>query len=84
MCEINKFKPECIGMAPINAAVAAIERELLNMIENPNTPQKLAITRKIRREAALKCSAVKSAGSRCRSKAMIHANKVATITIMIA
>lgn len=23
MCEINKFKPECIAMAPINAAVAA-------------------------------------------------------------
>ena len=73
-----------LAAAPISAAVAAIGMALLNMIEKPNTPQKLAITRKIRRVAALRCSAVKSAGSRCRSKAMIHANKVATITIMIA
>ena len=56
------------GMA---ASVEAILRGELNMIEKPNTPQKLAITRKIRRAAALRCSAVKSAGSRCRSRVVI-------------
>ena len=32
--------------APIAAAIAAIFTGLLNMMENPNTPQKLAIKRK--------------------------------------
>lgn len=32
-----------LAMAPMAAAVAAMCIELLNMMENPNTPQKLAI-----------------------------------------
>ena len=37
-----------LAIAPITAVVAAIGIELLNIIENPNTPQKLAINLKIR------------------------------------
>mgnify|MGYP004672219911 CR=1 FL=1 len=37
-----------LATAPISAAVAAIGTELLNMIEKPNTPQKLAMRRKNR------------------------------------
>ena len=36
------------AMAPIRAAVAAMEAGLLNMIENPNTPKKLIISLRIR------------------------------------
>lgn len=73
-----------LAMAPISAAVAAMGVELLNMIENPNTPKKLAISLRIRYSMGSRFRSVKSSGRRLSSSAMIHANIVATRTMIIA
>ena len=49
-----------LATEPISAAVAAMGMELLNIIENPNTPQKLAINRRTSRETSLRFTEVKS------------------------
>ena len=72
------------AMAPISAAVAAMEAGLLNMIENPNTPKKLIISLRIRCSTGPRSKSSKSIGLSCRSSAIIHANIVATMTIIIA
>ena len=78
-----------LAIQPIRAAIAAIGTELLNIIENPNTPQKLAINRRTSRETSLRfnifpiCNVVNSSGCKCSNKAIIHANTVATSTIII-
>ena len=71
------------AMAPIPAAVAASRTGLLNIIENPNTPQKLAISLNIRCNIFPICNVVNSSGCKCSNKAIIHANTVATSTIII-
>ncbi len=43
--KLTSSRRNVFAMAPIKAAVAAIGIELLNIIENPNTPQKLVINR---------------------------------------
>ena len=72
-----------LAIQPIRAAIAAIGTELLNMIENPNTPQKLAISLNIRCNIFPICNVVNSSGCKCSNKAIIHANTVATSTIII-
>lgn len=72
-----------LAMQPIRAVIAAMGIELLNIIENPNTPQKLAISLNIRCSILLRCKVVNSSGCRCNNKAIIHANTVATSTIII-
>ena len=72
------------AMAPIRAAVAAMEAGLLNMIENPNTPKKLIISLRIRCSTGPRSKSSKSIGCSRRSSAIIHANIVATMTIIIA
>lgn len=72
-----------LAIDPINAAVAAIGMELLNIIEKPNTPQKLVISLRIRCVILLRSSSVKSCGCRCNSNAMIQAKMVATNTMMM-
>ena len=72
------------AMAPISAAVAAMEAGLLNMIENPNTPKKLIISLRIRCSTGVRFKSSKSIGCSRRSSAIIHANIVATMTIIIA
>ena len=73
-----------LATAPIPAAATARRTGLLNMIENPNTPQKLA-----RSLNKIHCSVdsesfIKSTGFKCRISAMIHADIVATrITIKV-
>ena len=72
------------AMAPISAAVAAMGAGLLNMIENPNTPKKLIISLRIRCSTGVRFKSSKSIGCSRRSSAIIHANIVATMTIIIA
>ena len=72
-----------LAIQPIRAAIAAIETELLNIIENPNTPQKLATSLNIRCNIFPICNVVNSSGCKCSNKAIIHANTVATSTIII-
>ena len=72
------------AMAPISAAVAAMGAGLLNMIENPNTPKKLIISLRIRCSTGPRFKSSKSIGCSRRSSAIIHANIVATMTIIIA
>lgn len=43
--KLTSSRRNVFAMALIKAAVAAIGIELLNIIENPNTPQKLVINR---------------------------------------
>ena len=69
--------------APITAAIAAILTGLLNMMENPKTPQKLVSNRKIKRSIGSRLRAVKFNGCRCSSNAIIHAVIVATSTMII-
>ena len=73
-----------LAAAPISAAVAAIGMALLNMIEKPKTPQKLVMIRRNICKRGSMFMAAKSTGFNFSSKAMIHANIVATSTIMIA
>lgn len=72
-----------LAIQPIIAVIAAMETELLNIIENPNTPQKLAISLNIRCCILLRCKVVNSSGCKCNNNAIIHANTVATSTIII-
>ena len=72
------------AMAPISAAVAAMGAGLLNMIENPNTPKKLIISLRIRCSTGVRFRSSKSIGCSRRSSAIIHANIVATMAIIIA
>ena len=71
------------AIAPILAAATASGIGLLNMMENPNTPQKLAISLNIRCNIFPICNVVNSSGCKCSNKAIIHANTVATSTIII-
>ena len=64
--------------APIRAAIVARRAGLLNMMENPNTPQKLAIRRNRIHISTGMDTLIKSTGFRCRIRAMIHADIVAT------
>ena len=50
------------AIAPIKPAVAASRKGLLNITENPNTPKKLAINRKIRYWNLLRSRGRKSIG----------------------
>ena len=43
--QINKSRRSVFAIAPINAAVTASGTGLLNIMEKPNTPQKLARSR---------------------------------------
>ena len=61
-----------------NFVIEAKETELLNMMENPNTPQKLARNRKIIQPAKGREIFIKSTGCKCKINAMIHADIVAT------
>ena len=70
--------------APITAAEAAIETGLLNMMENPKTPQKLASSRRANRRPAGSDSATNSSGFRFRASARIQAVTVATTMIISA
>ena len=72
-----------LAIDPISAAVAAIGMELLNMIEKPNTPQKLVISLRNRYAILLRFNSEKSSGCRCNSNAMIQAKTVATSTMMM-
>lgn len=65
-----------LAIQPIRAVIAAMETELLNIIENPNTPQKLAISLNIRCCILPRCKVVNSSGCKCNNNAIIHANKV--------
>ena len=67
-----------LATAPIIAAVEAMGIELLNIIENPRTPQKLAHRRKISLDAVPRCTAIKSSGCNFRIIAVIQAPMVAT------
>ena len=73
-----------LATAPISAAVAASFHGLLNIIENPNTPQKLKTRRSMICMGTDMESAGKSTGCRCKSSAISHAVMVATTMIMIA
>ena len=72
-----------LARQPIRAAVPAILSELLNINENPKTPQKLAIMRSTSRSTAFIWIGVKSLGVRLSISAIIHAKTVATRTIML-
>ena len=68
----------------MTAAVAARGTGLLNIIENPNTPQKLAIRRRTKSSTGGIASAGKSAGSRFKIRDITQAVAVATATIITA
>ena len=72
------------AIAPIAAATAANRTGLLNIIENPNTPQKLASMRKRIHPQTGNDIFIKSTGCRCSKSAMIHAVIVATRIIISA
>ena len=67
-----------LATAPISAAATARRTGLLNIMENPNTPQKLARIRNKIHCSVDNDSFIKSTGFRCRIRAMIHADIVAT------
>ncbi|MFR4172137.1 MAG: hypothetical protein ACLT20_11600 [Lachnospiraceae bacterium] len=71
-----------LARAPIAAAVAAMGTGLLNIMENPNTPQKLVSSRRISKAVVLRWMAIKSTGCSFRISAMIQANMVATRTMI--
>ena len=71
-------------IAPITAADAASTTGLLNIIENPKTPQKLIINLRKRCNPTDILSTGKSIGLRFSSNAIIHAVIVATIIITSA
>ena len=73
-----------LAIAPIPAATAARRVGLLNIIENPNTPQKLASRRKTIHSACVRSSFRKSTGCNPKINAMIHADIVATKTMISA
>ena len=66
------------AIAPILAAATASGIGLLNMMENPNTPQKLARNRKIIQLAKGREIFIKPTGCKCKINAIIHADIVAT------
>ena len=76
-------KRSVFATAPIQAAVAAIGIELLNIIEKPNTPQKLVIILNTNSKILLICIVVKSCGCSFNRSAIIQANIVATNIIII-
>ena len=76
-------KRSVFAIAPIQAAVAAIGIELLNIIEKPNTPQKLVIILNTNSKILLMCIVVKSCGCSFNRSAIIQANIVATNIIII-
>ena len=76
-------KRSVFATAPIRAAVAAIGIELLNIIEKPNTPQKLVIILNTNSKILLICIVVKSCGCSFNRSAIIQANIVATNIIII-
>jgi len=76
-------KRSVFATAPIQAAVVAIGIELLNIIEKPNTPQKLVIILNTNSKILLMCIVVKSCGCSFNRSAIIQANIVATNIIII-
>ena len=70
--------------APITAAEAASLTGLLNITENPKTPQKLAASLNSMNCHKVRCRGKKSIGVRCRISAINHAVIVATIIMMRA
>ena len=73
-----------LAMEPITAAEAAIFTGLLNMIENPNTPTKLAARRSTRSSAGDRPSSVKAPGLMSSAMDMPHAVIVAIMTMITA
>ena len=73
-----------LATAPIHPAVAASFLGLLNITENPKTPQKLAASRKRICTGTCKFNVRKSTGCNFKISAIIQAVIVATVIIMIA
>ena len=73
-----------LAMAPITAADAAKGIGLLNIIEKPNTPPKLASNLRSSSAVALRESSGKLRGFRFNIRAIIHAVIVATTIITMA
>ena len=73
-----------LDIAPIIAADIASGTGLLNMIEKPNTPQKLVSRRNTIYCSMLRFSGRKSTGLRCSASAISHAAIVAINTIITA